>query len=90
MSYGNYYDRSVFDSVDRVGEPIEQTSSNLWFYLLGRKRICFYELYCSIQSVKEIQTRVRLSFVEPENSVIDFLLSECEEPDVHLLLVLTH
>lgn len=84
-------DGRALDTVDqRVGKPVEKTSSNFRFDLFACEGVCLYESYCSIESIKESHTSPRLSPFEPDNSVGNVLLSECEEPDVHLLLILTH
>ena len=69
-----------------VRELSEQASSNLWRDFGESNWIGSDESNDTVQRVKEIQTFSLLSLFKPEDSLIDFLSCECEEPDVHLPL----
>lgn len=53
-------------------------------------RISLNESNDVVKSIEKLHTFSLLSFLKPNDSVIDFLLSKCEEFDVHLLLIFTH
>ena len=76
---------AVNDCVRKVGE---KTFANLRFNLRRSIRISFDESNGSIECVQEVQTPSFLSPLKPNDSIINFLSSEREESDVHLLLYL--
>ena len=91
VRYGDHDDRIRFNTVDqRVRKSKKQTSTNFRLNFRGSKRIGSYQPNREVQLREKLQTCALLSFVEPSDSFIDFLLSEREEPDVHLLIVFTH
>ena len=91
MRYGDDNNRIRFNAVNqRVRKSKKQTPPNFGLNFRGSKRISAYQSDHEVQFGQKFQTCALLSFVEPNNSLIDFLLSEREEPDVHLLIVFTH
>ena len=83
------YNSFAFDAVDqRVRKPVKQTPECPVRFPRPQKDM--FLRVVSIEIVKEIHTGPRLFPFKPENSVINFLLSECEESDFQLPFVLTH
>ena len=91
VRYGDHDNRIRFNAVDqRVRKSKKQAATNFRLNFRGSKRIGSDQPNHEVQFGEKFHTFAGLSFVEPNNSFIDFVLSEREEPDVHLLIVFTH
>jgi len=67
-----------------VRKTREEAPSHAGFDFGRGERISKHKPRCAIQLVQEVHAFPRAPLLEPEIGFIDLLLSECEEPDVHL------
>ena len=89
MGHSDNHDRVAVDAVNQgIREAYEETSSHLRFDYRRGVRISLNKSNGAIERVQKVQTLTFLSFFKPNDSIINFLLSEREESDVHLLLYL--
>jgi len=89
VGHGDDYNCFIIDTVNKcIGKVNEETSSDLWLQLRRSMWISHNESNSSVERVEELQTFSFQSFFKPNDSIINFMLSEREESDVHLLLYL--